>query len=186
MLLYGGKMIFTHLTNLLAHLKCAQKLAFLGSLVFTLSAVSAQFPVANKYPIGPDPVMTPGAVCTKPTSRRYAENIAYCERDVSSSTKNAIIGRYDKELGFSIRRMNRGDFKIDHFIPLSIGGSNDTTNLWPQHKSVYAHTDPIESHLSNLMVAGKIKQKEAIEIVKDCKLNLPRCAELQHYLESLY
>ena len=141
---------------------------------------------SNKFPMNPDPVMTPGALCTSPSEHRYPEHIAYCERNVSTDTKKAIISKYDSELGYKIRQMNRGDFKIDHLIPLSIGGSNDIKNLWPQHKSVYAYSDKIESHLSNLMIDAKIKQKEAIELIKDCKLHLEKCADIQKYLETLY
>ena len=71
-------------------------------------------------------------------------------------------------------------------IPLSIGGANTKENLWPQHKSVYQYSDPIESHVANLIAQAKIKQAESIRVVKECKLNLGRCEELQSYLESLY
>ena len=81
--------------------------------------------------------------------------------------------------------MPRGDFKIDHFIPLSIGGSNDESNLWPQHKSVYQFSDPIESLLANLIASDRISQDEAIRVTKECKLNLDRCADIVEYLKGL-
>lgn len=139
---------------------------------------------SDKYPIQPDPEMTPGKLCEngKP---RYAQQIVYCERNVSSGEKNAIIADYDNELGYKIHTMNRGDFKIDHFIPLSIGGSNDSENLWPQHKSVYAYTDRLELLLFQAMEADKIKQMEAIRVIKDCKLDLPKCAGLEDYVSDL-
>lgn len=137
----------------------------------------------DKFPIGPDPVMTPGKLCEHGT-KRYAQQITYCDRDVSGGEKNAIIADYDNKLGFKIRTMNRGDFKIDHFIPLSIGGANDTTNLWPQHKSIYAYSDKIELYVFQLLQADKILQKEAIDLVKECKLNLSRCPEIEGYLEG--
>lgn len=153
---------------------------------FTASFSSADyFEQSNKYPTSPDPVVTPGKLCTH-GKRRYAENIVYCERDVDSSLKRQIITNYDKKLGYQIRTMEREDFKIDHFIPLSIGGSNDQENLWPQHKSVYEYSDRLESHVANLMFEDKIKQAEAIRVIKECKLNLGRCAELEDYLKSLY
>ncbi len=176
-------------TFVLIFLLLAQSASFASTADIYYSGMTVSdiyFEASNKFPTNPDPQMTPGKLCTKPSSHRYAENIAYCERDVSSGKKNQIIAAYDSELGFQIRQMNRGDFKIDHFIPLSIGGSNDVENLWPQHKSVYAYSDIIESELSNLMVDGKIKQKEAITVIKECKLNLSRCADLQKYLKSLH
>jgi len=139
---------------------------------------------SDKYPIQPDPEMTPGKLCERGT-KRYAQQITYCERNVSSGEKNAIIADYDQELGFHIRSMNRGDFKIDHFIPLSIGGSNDTENLWPQHKSVYAYTDRLELLLFQAMEADKIAQAKAIEVIKECKLDLPKCAGLEDFVSEL-
>lgn len=137
-----------------------------------------------KFPTQPDPKMTPGKLCDR-GQKRYAQGITYCERDVSTGMKNAIIADYDQELGYSIRSMNRGDFKIDHFIPLSIGGSNDAENLWPQHKSVYAYTDNLELLLFQAMEADKIVQAKAIEVMKECKLELPKCADLEVYVSGL-
>jgi hypothetical protein len=158
---------------------------FLALTMTTSMSFSMEW-ASNKFPQGPDLRKTPGALCTNSTTYRYPEHIKYCARDVSSSLKNQIIAEYDKEFGFTIRQMNRGDFKIDHFIPLSIGGANDIKNLWPQHKSVYAYSDPLESDVANLISQAKITQAKAIEVIKECKLNLGRCADLNDYLKSLY
>lgn len=162
---------------------------FLSSALVALFVVSQAFSGQigqNKFPDGPDSAKTPGALCVNPDETRYPENIKYCERNVDTSLKNRIINEYDKELGFDIKKMPRGDFKIDHFIPLSIGGSNDIENLWPQHKTVYRHSDALELKVFELMQKGKIKQVEAIRVIKECKLNLGRCAELDQYLKSMY
>ncbi len=139
----------------------------------------------ERFPDGPNYEMTPGKLCDSPTEHRYAEQIAYCERNVSSDTKNAVIADYDRKLGYKIRSMPRSDFKIDHFIPLSVGGSNDVENLWPQHKSIYAYSDKIESYVSELMRSGKLKQVDAINAVVNCKLELKRCAEIESDLAKL-
>lgn len=116
------------------------------------------------FPSGPDVNLTPGELCQRPTARRYAERIAYCERDVSSELKKEIFVKYD-QLGFRTRQMNRLDFKIDHYIPLCMGGSNDEVNLWPQHKSIYSVTDPLEPVLCQKMQEGKLLQKKAVEYI---------------------
>lgn len=155
-------------------------------LSFNLSSVAeASFIGKFEIPDGPNAEKTPGDLC-KYGRPRYSQKITYCERNVSSSTKQRIIAEYDVELGYEIRQLPRGDFKIDHFIPLSIGGSNDEKNLWPQHKSVYKFTDPIESHVANLIANNRISQADAIQAVKDCKLNLPKCKDVEDYLRSLY
>jgi hypothetical protein len=133
----------------------------------------------KRFPDGPDTVKTPGVLCTNPDTYRYEEKIPYCERSVSSGMKKKIIAAYDSELDFDIQMLPRGDFKIDHLIPLSIGGANDVGNLWPQHKSIYAYSDMIESHLSNLMVKGLIKQAEAIDAILTCKLHLEKCKQIE-------
>lgn len=139
----------------------------------------------KNFPDGPDLRRTPGVLCQS-NKYRYPSKIRYCDRSVESKLKNKIIAEYDKEFSFDIQKMPRGDFKIDHFIPLSIGGANDEGNLWPQHKTVYKYSDPLESHVANLIAADKITQDESIRVIKECKLNLERCEDLQHYLEGLY
>ena len=109
-------------------------------LLFTLSFSAVVS--AKDYPTGPEVSITPGKLCDKPESYRYPEQIPYCVRDVSRETKEINIAEYDQKFNYHIANLPRGDFKIDHFIPLCVGGSNDIVNLWPQHKSVYEITDP--------------------------------------------
>lgn len=156
------------------------------TVVFYCSMSNAGQMNGRHFPDGPDLRKTPGALCENSATYRYPAHIKYCKRNVESKLKNRIIAEYDQEFGFDIQKMPRGDFKIDHFIPLSIGGSNDESNLWPQHKSVYEYSDRIESQVANLIAADRITQDAAIEAVKTCKLNLGRCAEIEAYLESLF
>jgi hypothetical protein len=117
--------------------------------------------------------------------RRYPENIIYCERNVDTHLKQQIIREYDEKFGYEIRQMNRMDFKIDHYIPLSIGGANNKENLWPQHKSVFEVTDPLEHLLSEKIKIGAITQVEAVRVIKDAKNNLDKVPELIEYVQSL-
>lgn len=140
---------------------------------------------AEDFPTGPNPMTTPGSLCQNSKVRRYPEGIVYCERNVSTQTKNGLIKMYDERFGFQIRTMKRQDFKIDHFIPLSIGGSNSEDNLWPQHKSVGELTDPLEQLLSDKIIQARITQAEAIRVIKEAKLNLGRAPELIDYVQGL-
>lgn len=139
----------------------------------------------GKFPTGPNDQMTPGSVCTTPDSYRYPEHIPYCQRNVASDLKRAIISDYDHKLGFEIESMNRQDFKIDHYIPLCMGGSNNQTNLWPQHKTVYQITDPLEQLLCDKMAAGVLRQAEAIDLIKKAKNNLSQEPEIYAYAQGL-
>jgi len=148
-----------------------------GSQVSALQGGS-EFEAGALFPKQPDPEMTPGETCQDPDSYRHPDRIPYCERDVSSSTKKLIIDKYDQTRGFKIGTMNRGDFKIDHFVPLCIGGSNSIKNLWPQHKSVYVHTDNVEHKTCELMTLGRIKQADAIALVRKVKLDVTQAASI--------
>jgi len=138
----------------------------------------------GKYPLGPDPRLTTGTLCQRGGTLRYPERIRYCARDVSSSEKDAIIDDYER-LGYSIRSHGRGDFKIDHLIPLCVGGSNEASNLWPQHRDVYEQTDKIEQFACELMAQGKLKQREAIDLILGAKNNLGTAAGVEARLDRM-
>ncbi len=158
----------------------------LGVLVLLAStAVFAQSGKNAGFPIGPNPQLTPGAVCTNPTELRYPEKIKYCNREVDTSLKYHIIQEYDEQLGFQIGKMERTKFKIDHYVPLCAGGSNDPSNLWPQHESVYLITDGLESRICEKMAAGKLRQADAFRIIKTGKNDLSTVPKLMQQLQSL-
>ena len=140
--------------------------------ILATSLTSSMALAQDDFPKGPDAQMTPGDLCTKPTERRYPERIAYCARDVASDLKKQIFTDYDVKLGYNTTKMDRQQFKIDHFIPLCMGGSNEKSNLWPQHVSVYTVTDPIEPLACEKMAEGRLSQADAIVLVKRAKNDL--------------
>ncbi len=138
--------------------------AFLLSLVISCTSWSN-----TTFPMHPAPNLTPGSLCQNPDELRYPEKIAYCNRNVSAQTKIDVIETYEHEFNFSILAA-RPDFKIDHFIPLCMGGSNRTDNLWPQHKSIYEITDPLEFELCQKLAHGNISQAQAVSTIRKAKL----------------
>ena len=140
---------------------------------------------AGPYPMNPDPTLTPGQLCQYATRLRYPENIKYCERDVDPETKWAVIKKYVAKFGYNINGSNRMQFKIDHYIPLCMGGSNDVSNLWPQHQSVYAQTDPMEPLMCEKMSMGRLKQAEAIALIKKGKNNFKEIRGILAYVSRL-
>ncbi len=140
---------------------------------------------AADYPTSPDPKLTPGSLCDSPDTHRYPEQIAYCNRSVDSGTKAAIIKTYDEKLGYRVGEMSRKDFKIDHYIPLCMGGSNHVTNLWPQHVSISQQTDMLEMYSCQKMSEGKLRQAEAVDIMKRAKNDLKQAQALLHYVQGL-
>ena len=81
--------------------------------------------------------------------------------------------------------MPRGKFKIDHYIPLCMGGSNERINLWPQHESVYKITDALEQKLCEKMAQGKMLQSEAIDLIREAKNHLDEAPDILSRAQSL-
>ena len=153
--------------------------ALLLTLVFSAEAL------ASDFPMGPELTITTGKLCDIPSAYRYAEKIPYCERDVSYSTKEVLMKEYDQKFNYRILSIPRVDIKIDHLIPLCAGGSNDISNLWPQHKSIYVITDPIEPVICAKMATGRLKQKDAVALIIEAKTHLERASKILHYLNRL-
>lgn len=138
-------------------------------LVLGIQAVAGAAQGDRPYPISPDPYITPGSLCHTPSSTRYPERIPYCERSVHRELKWEIINKYNSQLGYKIEAKDRSDYKIDHYIPLCAGGSNQEDNLWPQHKTVYAKTDALEAAVCEKMSSGRMTQAQAIAFVREAK-----------------
>lgn len=153
--------------------------AFIMMLVFAGAALAADFPQR------PELSVTTGKLCDRPSAYRYAEKIPYCERDVTYETKEILMKEYDQKFNYRILNLPRADIKIDHLIPLCAGGSNDISNLWPQHKTVYAVTDPLEPIVCAKMAAGRLKQVEAVSLVIEAKTHLERTPKILQYINKL-
>ena len=155
-------------------------------LAFSLGPIAeARSYDSSKFPMKPDATMTPGKLCDRPTRMRYPENIKYCDRDVDPQTKWFVIKEYVRKFGYDITSSNRSSFKIDHYIPLCMGGSNDISNLWPQHESVYFQTDPMEPLMCEKMSMGRLKQAEAIELIKRGKNDFSQIKSILAYVSRL-
>lgn len=156
------------------------------SLILGVLIFASVFAEARAYfPTNPDPQLTPGSLCQRATRYRYAEKIAYCERDVEGRLKSRIIQTYNHDLGFNIQPSQRSQFKIDHLIPLCMGGSNDVTNLWPQHKSIYNITDPLEPLLCEKMQMGRLSQRDAVVYILTAKKDLNQARAILQQVRGL-
>lgn len=158
---------------------------FLSIPTFATEAPGERFVANIAYPMGPKESITPGTLCKKPDEKRYPEGIPYCERAVGGSLKNDIIKTYDTTFGYKIGSMDRKLFKIDHYIPLCMGGSNEEENLWPQHESVYTLTDPIEQFACQKMSEGKLRQKDAVAYIREAKNDLTKAKAILEKIMSL-
>jgi len=116
--------------------------------------------IPGSYPDYPDGVLTPGAVRT--TDRASICNTATSTiRFVSASTKRAVYNRY------GLDPYHHEPCEVDHLISLELGGSNDVSNLWPQHYSEPwgAHDkDVLENTLHRFIVAGHDDEGRAYSV----------------------
>lgn len=138
---------------------------------------------AFSYTNTPELDMTPGKLCDRPDEYRYPAHIAYCKREVTYETKKNIFTEYG--LDMTDPEFVREDFKIDHLIPLCVGGSNDSLNLWPQHKSAFSKTDFLEAELCKKMEKGTLSQTDAVSFVIEAKIYLDRADQILRYVNRL-
>ncbi len=127
---------------------------------------------AEAFPLIPDPEMTYGDLCDTRDrdfqNYRYGQRIAYCKRNVSKRQKERIYDEY------GIPQKCRRRYTIDHFIPLSIGGSNADENLWPEHVKVKSTRPDLEEDVFEALRDGEITQKDAVEIIVKEKTSVKR------------
>lgn len=117
----------------------------------------------------PNLILTPGDTLTTDTACICRKGYSETVRDVSDYTKKKIYKAY------GITKHKKGEYEIDHLIPLELGGSNDTKNLWPQkyekknEKALWgAHKkDRLENRLRRLICTKKITVKEAQDAIRE-------------------
>lgn len=131
---------------------------------FAFAGVSGEL-----IPQHPNVEMSPSKLCTRNdpsySRDRYAERIAYCARSVESALKDQIYDNY------GVPQECRKDYIIDHIIPLSIGGSNDIENLWPEHHSIRDEVNPLEEEVFAEVSSGAVTQAEAVKRILQTKFN---------------
>lgn len=142
-------------------------------ITWTIAAI-ASFSLnlqAFEPPMHPDPEKTSGDYCSTddPDFReyRYRENVPTCIRSVSRELKTKIYQEY------GVPRRCRGQYTVDHFIPLSMGGSNQAINLWPEHKDIKATRQNLELDMYIELREGRVTQRQAIQRVIREKMNPP-------------
>ncbi|MEO7022104.1 MAG: HNH endonuclease signature motif containing protein [Ktedonobacteraceae bacterium] len=111
----------------------------------------------------PDPACTPGDILPNATVQQVCTaGYASAERNVSQSLKRQVYAAY------GITQRLPGQYEVDHLVNLSIGGSNDLTNLWPQPATPvpgYKEKNRVEVYLQSQVCSGALSLREAeIEI----------------------
>lgn len=158
------------------------KLLIIALMTMTSLAWGARY--KSEFPMGPDLSITPGRLCESPDSYRYPERIAYCNREVDYEAKEVVFRLY-RDQGYRLKIVDRADYKIDHLIPLCAGGSNREENLWPQHKTLFQLTDPMESLGCDKLRQGKITQRDLVDVIIKVKKDVNQVQAAIQFLRSL-
>ena len=107
----------------------------------------------------PDPKCTPGAAFSNVTAADVcASGYSSSVRDVSTTEKNQVYAEY------GITSHTTGQYEVDHFISLELGGSNDISNLWPEPAKPtpgFHEKDKVENYLHGQLCSGKITLAQA-------------------------
>lgn len=82
-------------------------------------------------PLLPDPKLTPGKIARKDKDRL----------GVTEEMERHVFSRY------RIPWRRRPEFKVDHLIPIELGGADAVDNLWPQSRS----TRPYNAHRKEVL-----------------------------------
>lgn len=113
----------------------------------------------------PHPEITPGHLCSRNDvdfdEFRYDEHIPHCRRNVSKAKKIAVSAPY----GVSPEELS--GYQVDHLLPLSIGGSNSSLNLWPVPYELARLKARFEFETFERLKAGTISQSEAIAAIME-------------------
>jgi hypothetical protein len=145
--------------------------SILASALITDAAESRSNSEEFRFPMVPVATMTTGDLCDESDEDfdryRYSEQIPYCKRNVDIRTKRQIYAAY------GVPTYCRDSYTIDHFIPLSLGGSNQIENLWPEHRAVKTARYNLETQLYNALRAGEITQRQALKEIETAKWNPP-------------
>jgi hypothetical protein len=116
----------------------------------------------------PDLSLTPGKLCTPDdpdfVEYRYDAQIPYCQRSVTNAEKAQVAA------GYNVDPADWSQYEFDHLIPLSLGGSDDPSNIWPQRLDAAREKDKLETQLYNQLKNGQITQDDAVQQILAWKM----------------
>jgi len=107
----------------------------------------------------PDPACTPGDIFPNVTKAQVCTSgYSSSVRDVPASEKDAVYAEY------GISHHATGQYEVDHFVSLELGGSNDISNLFPEAAAPtpgFHEKDKVENYLHDQVCKGKLSLAEA-------------------------
>jgi hypothetical protein len=131
---------------------------FLGICLVSIIAAAADL----AWPTHPNPALTPGKLATTDVREVCAMNgdLSYSQRHrvTPHELKSWVFREYGIE---PPQGAARGEWEIDHLIPLCLGGADEAANLWPQHEATYRAKDRLEVRACREVCAGRLSLSDA-------------------------
>lgn len=98
-----------------------------------------------------------------------------------------IVERMSLDDSTAIKKKNNGNnptMKLDHTIPLSLGGSNAEENLKMVKTSEWEKYTPVENKLMRLLQKEKVTKQEAQQLIRDFKEGRVKAEEIMNRSEN--
>ena len=135
------------------------RMAYLfATFLFVLTALSLWQSARPSLALSPNPKLTPGLALPLTEADICRERSGTRPRLVLASIGKKVFDEY------GIRNPEPRHYEMDYLIDPDLGGSDDSSNLWPQPYSAMwnAHVkDALEENLRDLVCAGKISLAQA-------------------------
>lgn len=113
--------------------------------------------------IYPNRTLTPGDIMSSNITEICVSGYSDSVRNVSQKMRDWIYIEYRLSPD-----QPADSFEVDHLVPLSIGGSNDEKNLWPQPRDPrpgYKEKDVLENYYHRQVCDGEMSLAEAQSIM---------------------
>jgi predicted RNA-binding protein YlxR (DUF448 family) len=115
---------------------------------------------------GVDPVTAFNRIFTGQKIKRVTNGTVFVERmSLTDSEKEA----QDQLTATTTKNLKRSDVKLDHTIPLELGGSNSKDNLRLVTTAEWASYSPIENFLGDALDEGRISKSTAQDLIRKFK-----------------
>lgn len=112
----------------------------------------------------PDSIKTPGDILTTDTSTVCQPTYFRSIKDVSEEAKKAIYKRYGLHYPQA-----KGKYEEDRLIPIELGGSNNSKNIWPQSLEPhpgYEEKNAVDNFLHAQVCTGQMTLAQAQHTVR--------------------
>lgn len=106
----------------------------------------------------PDYDCTPGAILPATKDQVCTPGYSATVRRVTEKVKRQVYAEY------GIATHSAGQYEVDHFISLALGGSNDIANLWPEPALPtpgFHQKDVVENYLHKQVCDGVMPLEQA-------------------------